>query len=192
MNLNCLEAENVTKSLEFFNSLKNISSAFLEYIKQYQFISVEYHQKLLLLNTTYKGNISTISHKIEKANLEFKTIFDFINTVPKILDSYIENLLFFNEELSKQINSFDQVKTIEQIVATCETQFNDFKKELINKTEDLNNTKNNFFSEMEKTERTTYEYYYLDPKYNQNISEKFKNENIIHITVYMKQEMLLI
>ena len=35
---------------------------------------------------------------------------------------------------------------------------------------------------MEKTERTTYEYYYLDPKYNQNISEKFKNENIIHIT----------
>ena len=60
MNLNCLEAENVTKSLEFFNSLKNISSAFLEYIKQYQFISVEYHQKLLLLNTTYKGNISTI------------------------------------------------------------------------------------------------------------------------------------
>ena len=182
MNLNCLETENVTKSLEYFNSLKNISSAFLEYIKQYQFISVEYHQKLLLLNTTHQGNISIISHKIQKANLEFNSIFDFINTIPKIMDSYIENLLFFTEELSKQISLFDEVKTIEQIVSTCETQFNDFKKDLINKTEELNNTKNNFFSEMEKTEISTYEYYYLDPKYNQNIPDKFKGENIIHIT----------
>ena len=182
MNLNCLETENVTKSLEYFNSLKNISSAFLEYIKQYQFISVEYHQKLLLLNTTHQANISIISHKIQKANLEFNSIFDFINTIPKIMDSYIENLLFFTEELSKQISLFDEVKTIEQIVSTCETQFNDFKKDLINKTEELNNTKNNFFSEMEKTEISTYEYYYLDPKYNQNIPDKFKGENIIHIT----------
>ena len=182
MNLNCLETENVTKSLEYFNSLKNISSAFLEYIKQYQFISVEYHQKLLLLNTTYQGNFSTISHKIQKANLEFTSIFDFMNTIPKIMESYIENLLFFTEELTKQISLFDEVKTIEQIVSTCETQFTDFKKELINKTEELNNTKNNFFSEMEKTEISTYEYYYLDPKYNQNIPDKFKGENIIHIT----------
>ena len=98
------------------------------------------------------------------------------------MDSYIENLLFFTEELSKQISLFDEVKTIEQIVSTCETQFNDFKKDLINKTEELNNTKNNFFSEMEKTEISTYEYYYLDPKYNQNIPDKFKGENIIHIT----------
>ena len=182
MNLNCFETENVTKSLEYFNSLKNISSAFLEYIKQYQFISVEYHQKLLLLNTTYQGNFSTISHKIQKANLEFTSIFDFMNTIPKIMESYIENLLFFTEELTKQISLFDEVKTIEQIVSTCETQFTDFKKELINKTEELNNTKNNFFSEMEKTEISTYEYYYLDPKYNQNIPDKFKGENIIHIT----------
>ena len=182
MNLNCLETENVTKSLEYFNSLKNISSAFLEYIKQYQFISVEYHQKLLLLNTTYQGNFSTISHKIQKANLEFTSIFDFMNTIPKIMESYIENLLFFTEELTKQISLFDEVKTIEQIVSTCETQFTDFKKELINKTEELNNTKNNFFSEMEKTEISVYEYYYLDPKYNQNIPDKFKGENIIHIT----------
>ena len=182
MNLNCLETENVTKSLEYFNSLKNISSAFLEYIKQYQFISVEYHQKLLLLNTTYQGNFSTISHKIQKANLEFTSIFDFMNTIPKIMESYIENLLFFTEELTKQISLFDEVKTIEQIVSTCETQFTDFKKELINKTEELNNTKNNFFSEMEKTEISTYEYYYLDPKYNPNIPDKFKGENIIHIT----------
>ena len=180
MNLNCFEIENVTLSLEYFNSLKTISSAFLDYIKQYHFLSVEFHQKLLLLNTTYKDKISEISKKIAKKKLDFSQIFDFINSIPKILDSYIENLLFFTEEINKQINLFDD-KNIEQIVLTCETQFKGFKKELKNKVEEIDKIKQNFFNEMEKTEIITYNYYYLQPKYNSNIPEKYKDENIYNI-----------
>ena len=180
MNLNCFEIENVTLSLEYFNSLKTISSAFLDYIKQYHFLSVEFHQKLLLLNTTYKDKISEISKKIAKKKLDFSQIFDFINSIPKILDSYIENLLFFTEEINKQINLFDD-KNIEQIVLTCETQFKGFKKELKSKVEEIDKIKQNFFNEMEKTEIITYNYYYLQPKYNSNIPEKYKDENIYNI-----------
>ena len=180
MNLNCFEIENVTLSLEYFNSLKTLSSAFLDYIKQYHFLSVEFHQKLLLLNTTYKDKISEISKKIAKKKLDFSQIFDFINSIPKILDSYIENLLFFTEEINKQINLFDD-KNIEQIVLTCETQFKGFKKELKNKVEEIDKIKQNFFNEMEKTEIITYNYYYLQPKYNSNIPEKYKDENIYNI-----------
>ena len=180
MNLNCFEIENVTLSLEYFNSLKTLSSAFLDYIKQYHFLSVEFHQKLLLLNTTYKDNISEISKKIAKKKLDFSQIFDFINSIPKILDSYIENLLFFTEEINKQINLFDD-KNIEQIVLTCETQFKGFKKELKNKVEEIDKIKQNFFNEMEKTEIITYNYYYLQPKYNSNIPEKYRDENIYNI-----------
>ena len=180
MNLNCFEIENVTLSLEYFNSLKTLSSAFLDYIKQYHFLSVEFHQKLLLLNTTYKDKISEISKKIAKKKLDFSQIFDFINSIPKILDSYIENLLFFTEEINKQINLFDD-KNIEQIVLTCETQFKGFKKELKSKVEEIDKIKQNFFNEMEKTEIITYNYYYLQPKYNSNIPEKYKDENIYNI-----------
>jgi len=180
MNLNCFEIENVTLSLEYFNSLKTLSSAFLDYIKQYHFLSVEFHQKLLLLNTTYKDKISEISKKIAKKKLDFSQIFDFINSIPKILDSYIENLLFFTEEINKQINLFDD-KNIEQIVLTCETQFKGFKKELKNKVEEIDKIKQNFFNEMEKTEIITYNYYYLQPKYNSNIPEKYRDENIYNI-----------
>ena len=180
MNLNCFEIENVTLSLEYFNSLKTISSAFLDYIKQYHFLSVEFHQKLLLLNTTYKDKISEISKKIAKKKLDFSQIFDFINSIPKILDSYIENLLFFTEEINKQINLFDD-KNIEQIVLTCETQFKGFKKELKSKVEEIDKIKQNFFNEMEKTEIKTYNYYYLQPKYNSNIPEKYRDENIYNI-----------
>ena len=180
MNLNCFEIENVTLSLEYFNSLKTISSAFLDYIKQYHFLSVEFHQKLLLLNTTYKDKISEISKKIAKKKLDFSQIFDFINSIPKILDSYIENLLFFTEEINKQINLFDD-KNIEQIVLTCETQFKGFKKELKSKVEEIDKIKQNFFNEMEKTEIITYNYYYLQPKYNSNIPEKYRDENIYNI-----------
>ena len=180
MNLNCFEIENVTLSLEYFNSLKTLSSAFLDYIKQYHFLSVEFHQKLLLLNTTYKDKISEISKKIAKKKLDFSQIFDFINSIPKILDSYIENLLFFTEEINKQINLFDD-KNIEQIVLTCETQFKGFKKELKSKVEEIDKIKQNFFNEMEKTEIITYNYYYLQPKYNSNIPEKYKDDNIYNI-----------
>ena len=177
MNLNCLDVENVTLSLKYFHSLHKIYTTFLEYIKQYQFTSVEYHQKLILLNTTYKTKIYDISRVINE-KLDFSVIFDFINTIPKIIDSYIENLLFFNEEVSKHINIFED-KSIEQIILTCESQFEDFKKDLKNQEEEINNLKNEFFSEMEKTEIKTYDYYFLEPKYNMNIPEKYKTENII-------------
>ena len=177
MNLNFLEEDNVTLSLKYFHSLHKIYTTFLDYIKQYQFTSVEYHQKLILLNTTYKTKIYDISRVINE-KLDFSVIFDFINTIPKIIDSYIENLLFFNEEVSKHINIFED-KSIEQIILTCESQFEDFKKDLKNQEEEINNLKNEFFSEMEKTEIKTYDYYFLEPKYNMNIPEKYKTENII-------------
>jgi len=169
--------ENVTLSLEYFKFIKNISSSFLDYIKQYQFISVEYHQKLLLLNTTFKGNISDIFDKITKAKLDFSNIFDFINTIPKIMESHLESLLFFTEEITKQISLLED-KTIDQIISTFESQFNDFKKNLRNKSEEIFNTKNNFLTEMEKTEITIYSYYFLNPKFNLNIPEKYKNDSV--------------
>ena len=169
--------ENVTLSLEYFKFIKNISSSFLDYIKQYQFISVEYHQKLLLLNTTFKGNLSDIFDKITKAKLDFSNIFDFINTIPKIMESHLESLLFFTEEITKQISLLED-KTIDQIISTCENQFNDFKKNLANKSEEIFNTKNNFLTEMEKTEITIYSYYFLNPKFNLNIPEKYKNDSV--------------
>ena len=169
--------ENVTLSLEYFKFIKNISSSFLDYIKQYQFISVEYHQKLLLLNTTFKGNISDLFDKITKTKLDFSNIFDFIITIPKIMDSHLESLLFFTEEITKQISLLED-KTIDQIISTCETQFNAFKKNLANKSEEIFNIKNNFLTEMEKTEITIYSYYFLNPKFNLNIPEKYKNETI--------------
>ena len=169
--------ENVTLSLEYFKFIKNISSSFLDYIKQYQFISVEYHQKLLLLNTTFKGNLSDIFDKITKAKLDFSNIFDFINTIPKIMESHLESLLFFTEEITKQIILLED-KTIDQIISTCENQFNDFKKNLANKSEEIFNTKNNFLTEMEKTEITIYSYYFLNPKFNLNIPEKYKNDSV--------------
>ena len=177
--------ENVTLSLEYFKFIKNISSSFLDYIKQYQFISVEYHQKLLLLNTTFKGNLSDIFDKITKAKLDFSNIFDFINTIPKIMESHLESLLFFTEEITKQISLLED-KTIDQIISTCETQFNDFKKNLANKSEEIFNTKNNFLTEMEKTEITIYSYYFLNPKFNLNIPEKYKNDSVKEEEMYKK------
>ena len=173
MNLNCLETENVTLSLNYYNSLKAISSAFLDYIKQYHFISVEYHQKLLLLNTTYKRDIEDISNKILKKNIDFSQIFEFINTIPKLQDSYLESLLFFTEEISKQITIFED-KNEEQVISTCETLFNNYKKDFKNTQNELNDLKNMFFVEMQKTEIVAYEFYYMELKHEKKKENEYK------------------
>ena len=97
----------------------------------------------------------------------------------------MDNLLFFTEELTNQINVFD-IKNIDQIVSTCRNQFNEFKKNLQNQSEEIYNLKNHFFSEMESTEKTIYNYYFLDPKYNSNIPEKYKNENVTDAEINIK------
>ena len=52
----------------------------MEYIKKYHFTSVEYHQKLVFLNATYKNKIFEIS-KIINEKVDFSLIFDFVNTI---------------------------------------------------------------------------------------------------------------
>ena len=177
MNYNFLGSENVTLSLEIFNFIKNISALFIDYLKQYHFISVEYHQKLLLINTTYKNKISSIFDKIKKKNIDISKVFEFVNSIPKIIDARLESLLFFNGELNEKIRVFED-NSIDQVISTCEAQFNKLKNNLTNKDNDINNIKNNFFSEMKKTELITYKYYFLNKKFNSNIPEKYKNEHI--------------
>ena len=177
MNYNFLGSENVTLSLEIFNFIKNISALFIDYLKQYHFISVEYHQKLLLVNTTFKNKISSIFDKIKKKNIDISKVFEFVNSIPKIIDSRLESLLFFNGELNEKIRVFED-NSIDQVISTCEAQFNKLKNNLTNKDNYINNIKNNFLSEMKKTELITYKYYFLNKKFNSNIPEKYKNEHI--------------
>ena len=131
MNYNFLGSENVTLSLEIFNFIKNISALFIDYLKQYHFISVEYHQKLLLVNTTYKNKISSIFDKIKKKNIDISKVFEFVNSIPKIIDSRLESLLFFNGELNEKIRVFED-NSIDQVISTCEAQFNKLKNNLKN------------------------------------------------------------
>ena len=47
-------------ALDYYNSLKNISSCILDYISQYQLITKEYYQKLFSLNKNHKIQIKEI------------------------------------------------------------------------------------------------------------------------------------
>ena len=177
MNYNHLGFENVTLSLEIFSLIKNISTTFSNYLKQYHFISVEYHQRLLFLNTTYKNNISEIFEKLKKKKLDVSKIVEFMNSIPKIIDSRLEALLSFNGELNDKILVFED-DSIDNVISTCEAQFNKLKKDLADKNNDINNLKKIFLSEMKTAELIIYKYYFLNQKFNLNIQEKYKNQKI--------------
>ena len=177
MNYNHLGFENVTLSLEIFSLIKNISTTFSNYLKQYHFISVEYNQRLLFLNTTYKNNISEIFEKLKKKKLDVSKIVEFMNSIPKIIDSRLEALLSFNGELNDKILVFED-NSIDNVISTCEAQFNKLKKDLADKNNDINNLKKIFLSEMKTAELIIYKYYFLNQKFNLNIQEKYKNQKI--------------
>ena len=54
MSLNCLEAENFSISLDYYNYLKNISRSLLTFIKEYKSALIEYNKKILMILKNHK------------------------------------------------------------------------------------------------------------------------------------------
>ena len=191
MSLNCLETENFSISLDYYNYLKNISQSLLTFIKEYKFASIEYNKKILMIQKNHKKKIEQIKKEIKsKKNINFTKLFTFISSIPKIVDIYLENCNHFNVEMEKEIKLYENFNP-DLVVPTCQEQFEESKKQLLNKENELNQFKNTFIEGMMNTEKIIYKYYYFtnqkkpDEKNKKSkdnekkiITEDFMNNNI--------------
>ena len=188
MSLNYVECENFSISLEYYNCLKTINNCIVNYIKEYKSATEEYYQKLNILNKNHKLKIKEVIKEIENKNINFYNLYNFIDSIPKIEDVYIENLGFFIEEIEKEIKKYLNIDSA-QLIPKIKVQFDNSKKDIIKKGVEIKKMKKKFIDNMTNTEINIYKYFYLKDennakKYKQNkqnkhiITEEIINNNI--------------
>jgi len=164
-------------SLYYYNSLKNISSCILDYISQYELITKEYYQKLFSLNKNHKAKIKDILSEIKlKKHIDLKKIFPLIECIPKIQDMFLDNLRLFFNEIEKELKVCKNINS--EIVPISQIQYEECKKDLIAKKNDLDKLQNSFQESMSKTENTIYKYYssfYNEEEEQLDYAKKSKN-----------------
>lgn len=170
--------DSFTIALDYYNSFKKISSCILDYISQFELITKEYYQKLWLLNKNHKDQIKKIIAEIKsKKHIDFKEIFSFAESIPKIQDMLFDNLGIFFNEIEKELKICKNINS-EQIVPTSQAQYEECKKELATKKSELDKLQNLFQESMSKTENTIYKYYisyYNENEEQSNYAKKSRN-----------------
>ena len=177
MSLNSLQIENFSISYDYFNCLKNSSNNILTFIKQYKTVSIDYKKKLEEIYKNFKvESDKTIKDINDKKIKDFSKILFFINSIPKIINVYIENLNFFIEQLEKGLMKYENLN-VDLIVPTCQKQFNQLKEHLLEKGKEISDAKQIFNDDMNNTEEIIYLYYYTNNTNNKKNEDNKDNKD---------------
>ena len=189
MSLNCLKAENFSISYEYFNYLKITGRNILTFIKEYKSASINYNKKLKEIYNNYKNESSKLNKEVNaKQNIEFAKIFYFVNSIPKIIHVFVDNLTCFTEEIEKKVMQYESLNP-DLIVPMCKANFDLLKNNLIEKGKEINNFKTNYFDSMNNTEEVIYNYYYSANKKKELNLSFFIPEEIIKVFINKTKEL---
>ena len=189
MSLNCLQRENFSISYEYFNYLKIAGRNILTFIKEYKSASINYNQKLKEIYNNYKNESSKLHKEVNgKQNIEFGKIFYFVNSIPKIIHVFVDNLTSFTEEIEKKVMQYESLNP-DLIVPMCKANFDLLKNNLIEKGKEINNFKTNYFDSMNNTEEVIYNYYYSANKKKELNLNFFIPEEIIKVFINKTKEL---
>ena len=189
MSLNCLEIENFSVSLEFFDNLKILVDELLVFIKEFRLAMIKYNTRLIEIKQAYKNKTEIIVKNIKsKPKTNFSKLLNFINSIPKIIETSTDNFANFNEEIEKELRLYENLNS-DLIISSCKSQFEVIKNNLIQKENELKIIKDNFFNEMFNTEKNIYIYYYSIPKSDLNNINYDKIENEQNLELNIKENM---
>ena len=59
MNIVCSELDNLNISLDYFNSIKQVSDDLIKYLKNYKQLNLDYMKKLQSFQTNFRKKLST-------------------------------------------------------------------------------------------------------------------------------------
>ena len=189
MSLNCLQTENFSISYEYFNYLKIAGRNILTFIKEYKSASINYNKKLKEIYNNYKNESSKLHKEVNaKQNIEFAKIFYFVNSIPKIIHVFVDNLTSFTDEIEKKVMQYESLNP-DLIVPMCKANFDLLKNNLIEKGKEINNFKTSYFDSMNNTEEVIYNYYYSANKKKELNLSFFIPEEIIKVFINKTKEL---
>ena len=144
-----------------YNKLVQISENYLKYISGYKSLTKDYIKNLKGIHKTYSEKIKSIRIECEKNKyLDLSLLFPILNTVPNINSSFVDCLQFMANELESAIEGHQKFMKEQKIIYNKFFQnYNETKKDLLMKMNDLEKEKNNFLNCLSLTEKSISEFY---------------------------------
>lgn len=185
----CSELENMIISTNYFNFIKDTFEDYIKYITNYRIITNEYIKKICQIQEKYGSRIS--GKNKDKENPKYKRVYtDHIYTITspivKIIDKQIEDYKFVMDGIESQIENYNTlIKEKEILLDKFQLMFDEAKKDLLKKYNDVDKLKDSFMDNMGKTEDTVNKYL----KKNSSIS-KDQMINTISATKKLEKDYL--
>ena len=144
-----------------YNKLIQISEVYLKYIIGYRSSTKDYIKSLKSIHKTYDEKMKSIKLECQKNKyFDLSKLFPILNSIPSINSSFLENLNFLITELETLINGLQNYMKEKKILYNKFFQsYNDSKKDLLIKMNDLEKEKNSFLNNMSITEKNISEFY---------------------------------
>ena len=144
-----------------YNKLGQISEIYLKYISSYKSSTKDYIKSLKSIHKTYDEKMKVIKSECEKNKyFDLSLLFPILNSIPNINNSFVESLQFMINELENLIEKMqDCMKEKKIIYNKFMKNYNDAKKDLLIKMNDLEKEKNNFLNNLSLTEKCISDFY---------------------------------
>ena len=171
-----------------YNKLVQISEIYSKYISGYKTLTKDYIKSLKGIHKVYDEKIKVIKSECGKSKyFDLSLFFPILNSIPSINSSFVESLQFMINELEKLFDGLQNFMKEKKIIYNkFFKNYNDTKKDLLIKMNDLEREKNNFLQNLSLTEKSISDYYknklkiedYSKGHNNANNNEKNELKNL--------------
>ena len=144
-----------------YNKLIQISEIYIKYISSYKSHTKDYIKSLKSIYKNYEEKMKSIKVECEKNKYyDLSIIFPILNSIPNVNNTFTESLQFSVNELEILIESQQKfIKERKIIYNKFFQNYNDAKKDLLMKMNDLEKEKNIFLNSLSTTEKNISEFY---------------------------------
>ena len=140
MNIKCSEFDNMSNTLDYFNSIKQLSDELIKYIKSYRQLILEYMKKIQSMQTNFKKKLT----KSENPKTS-QIITELTSKIFNLLQQNNELFQLSLDEIDLRLKEFDTfTKEKSESIKTIQKLSSDLNKELINSYTEVNKNKNTY------------------------------------------------
>ena len=161
-----------------YNKLNQITEIYIKYISSYKSYTKDYIKNLKSIHKAYDEKMKSIKNEFEKNKyFNLSILFPILNSIPNINNAFLESLQFSVNELEVLTETLQNFMKERKIIYNKFFQnYNDAKKDLLLKMNDLEKEKNIFLNSLSSTEKTISEFYTTKIKI-EDYSKEHENSN---------------
>ena len=155
MSIVCSELDNLNISLDYFNSIKQVSDDLIKYLKNYKQLNLDYMKKLQSFQSNFRKKLSTSENpKIAQVTSALT------NKLIQLIDQGNELFQLSLDDIDLRLKEFDSfIKIKNESIKSVMKSSSELNKLLLSTYSEANKAKANYLNSLSKTEEIINKYY---------------------------------